>query len=191
MCKLNFVDLWVLACVAKIFYMPSIWSCRLVVIICFYIVRQCRTRARNSLARLWSPSRSPKSLYLLPIRSLPWHRRLRTGWLGNVLTSLSLRISDRLRAQFRALSRAWHQRLPSTLLRQRRTRSWVRQPQLTKPRKRAWRALWSGYLSSRPSSLIRLKRIYNFLCFMLVFTPFAYYFVTLRGTFMHFPELTY
>jgi hypothetical protein len=26
---------------------------------------------------------------------------------------------------------------------------------------------------------------------MLVFTPFAYCFVTLRGTFMHFPELTY
>jgi hypothetical protein len=26
---------------------------------------------------------------------------------------------------------------------------------------------------------------------MLVFTPFAYYFVTLSGTFMHFPELTY
>jgi hypothetical protein len=37
--------------------------------------------------------------------------------------------------------------------------------------------------------LIRLKRIYNFLCSMLVFTPFAYYFVTLRGIFMHFPEL--
>jgi hypothetical protein len=39
--------------------------------------------------------------------------------------------------------------------------------------------------------LIRLQRIYNFLCSMLVFTPFAYCFVTLRGTFMHFPELTY
>jgi hypothetical protein len=39
--------------------------------------------------------------------------------------------------------------------------------------------------------LIRLKRIYNFWCSMLVFTPFAYCFVTLRGTFMHFPELTY
>jgi hypothetical protein len=39
--------------------------------------------------------------------------------------------------------------------------------------------------------LIRLKRIYNFLCSMLVFTPFALYFVTLRGVFMRFPELTY
>jgi hypothetical protein len=41
------------------------------------------------------------------------------------------------------------------------------------------------------SPLIRLKRIYNFWCSMLVFTPFAYCFVTLSGTFMHFPELTY
>jgi hypothetical protein len=40
-------------------------------------------------------------------------------------------------------------------------------------------------------SLIRLQRIYNFLCSMLVFTPFAQCFVTLCGTFMHFPELTY
>jgi hypothetical protein len=40
-------------------------------------------------------------------------------------------------------------------------------------------------------TMIRLKRIYNFWCSMLVFTPFAYCFVTLRGTFMHFPELTY
>jgi hypothetical protein len=40
-------------------------------------------------------------------------------------------------------------------------------------------------------ALIRLQRIYNFWCSMLVFTPFAYCFVTLRGTFMHFPELTY
>jgi hypothetical protein len=39
--------------------------------------------------------------------------------------------------------------------------------------------------------LIRLQRIYNFLCSMLVFTPFDYCFVTLRGTFIHFPELTY
>jgi hypothetical protein len=39
--------------------------------------------------------------------------------------------------------------------------------------------------------LIRLQRIYNFLCSMLIFTPFAYCFVTLRDTFMHFPELTY
>jgi hypothetical protein len=42
-----------------------------------------------------------------------------------------------------------------------------------------------------PSSLIRLKRIYNFLCSMLIFTPFALCFVTLRGVFMHFLELTY
>jgi hypothetical protein len=40
-------------------------------------------------------------------------------------------------------------------------------------------------------NLIRLQRIYNFRCSMLVFTPFALCFVTLRGTFMHFPELTY
>jgi hypothetical protein len=39
--------------------------------------------------------------------------------------------------------------------------------------------------------MIRLKRIYNFLCSMLVFTPFALCFVTLRGVFMRFPELTY
>jgi hypothetical protein len=39
--------------------------------------------------------------------------------------------------------------------------------------------------------LIRLKRIYNFLCSMLVFTPFDLCFVTLRGIFMRFPELTY
>ena len=38
--------------------------------------------------------------------------------------------------------------------------------------------------------LIHLQRIYNFLCSMLVFTPFAYCFVTLHGTFVHFPELT-
>jgi hypothetical protein len=36
--------------------------------------------------------------------------------------------------------------------------------------------------------LIRLKRIYNFLCPMLVFTPFALCFVTLRGVFMRFPN---
>jgi hypothetical protein len=40
-------------------------------------------------------------------------------------------------------------------------------------------------------SLIRLQRIHNFWCSMLVFTPFAQCFVTLCGTFMHFPELTY
>jgi hypothetical protein len=39
--------------------------------------------------------------------------------------------------------------------------------------------------------VIRLKRIYNFLCSMLVLTPFALCFVTLRGIFMHFPKLTY
>jgi hypothetical protein len=39
--------------------------------------------------------------------------------------------------------------------------------------------------------LIRLKRIYNFLCSMLVYAPFALCFVTLHGVFMHFPELTY
>jgi hypothetical protein len=40
-------------------------------------------------------------------------------------------------------------------------------------------------------NVIRLKYIYNFLCSMLVYTPFALYFVTLRGIFMHFPELTH
>jgi hypothetical protein len=39
--------------------------------------------------------------------------------------------------------------------------------------------------------LICLKRIYNFWCSILVYTPFALCFVTLRGVFMHFPELTY
>jgi hypothetical protein len=39
--------------------------------------------------------------------------------------------------------------------------------------------------------VIRLKRIYNFYCSMLVYTPFALCFVTLRGVFMHFIELTY
>jgi hypothetical protein len=41
------------------------------------------------------------------------------------------------------------------------------------------------------SCLIRLKRIYNFWCFMLVFAPFALCFVTLRGIFMRFLKLTY
>jgi hypothetical protein len=40
-------------------------------------------------------------------------------------------------------------------------------------------------------ALIRLKRIYNFLCSMLVYIPFSLSFVTLRGIFMHFLELTY
>jgi hypothetical protein len=39
--------------------------------------------------------------------------------------------------------------------------------------------------------LICFKHIYNFLCSMLVFTPFALCFITLRGVFMRFPELTY
>jgi hypothetical protein len=41
------------------------------------------------------------------------------------------------------------------------------------------------------AGVIRLKRIYNFLCSMLVYTPFALCFVTLRGVFMHFLEVTY
>jgi hypothetical protein len=39
--------------------------------------------------------------------------------------------------------------------------------------------------------VIHLKRIYNFLCSILVYKPFALCFVTLRGVFMHFLELTY
>jgi hypothetical protein len=39
--------------------------------------------------------------------------------------------------------------------------------------------------------VICLKCIYNFLCSMLVYSPFALCFVTLCGVFMHFPELTY
>jgi hypothetical protein len=39
--------------------------------------------------------------------------------------------------------------------------------------------------------LIRLKHIYNFWCSMPVFTPFALCFITLRGVFMRFLELTY
>jgi hypothetical protein len=46
-------------------------------------------------------------------------------------------------------------------------------------------------VSNDACALIRLKRIYNFCCSMLVFTPFALCFVTLRGVFMRFPELTY
>jgi hypothetical protein len=34
--------------------------------------------------------------------------------------------------------------------------------------------------------LIRLKRIYYFLCYMLIYTPFALCFVTLYRVFMHF-----
>jgi hypothetical protein len=40
-------------------------------------------------------------------------------------------------------------------------------------------------------SVIRLKRIYNFWCSMLVYKSFALCFITLRGVFMHFSELTY
>jgi hypothetical protein len=62
-----------------------------------------------------------------------------------------------------------------------------------------WRKANFGRSGERPvagvlgggSPLIRLKRIYNFWCSMLVFTPFALCFVTLRGIFMRFPELTY
>jgi hypothetical protein len=50
---------------------------------------------------------------------------------------------------------------------------------------------WSPLEWCVSSLLIHLKRIYNFWCSMLVFTPFAYCFVTLRGTFMHFLKLTY
>jgi hypothetical protein len=39
--------------------------------------------------------------------------------------------------------------------------------------------------------LIHLKRIYNFWCSMLIFTPFALCFVILHGVFMRFLELTY
>jgi hypothetical protein len=39
--------------------------------------------------------------------------------------------------------------------------------------------------------LICLKHINNFLCSILVFTPFALCFVTLHGIFMRFPGLTY
>jgi hypothetical protein len=39
--------------------------------------------------------------------------------------------------------------------------------------------------------LIRIKRIYYFWCSMLIFTPIALRFVTLRGIFVRFPEPTY
>jgi hypothetical protein len=52
-----------------------------------------------------------------------------------------------------------------------------------------WRRFTLFFIAK--NTLIRLQRIYNFLCSMLVFTPFAYCFVTLHGTFVHFPELTY
>jgi hypothetical protein len=40
-------------------------------------------------------------------------------------------------------------------------------------------------------SVIRCKRIYNFLCSMLVLHQLLYVLFTLRGIFMHFLELTY
>jgi hypothetical protein len=43
----------------------------------------------------------------------------------------------------------------------------------------------------RHGQVIRLKRIYNFLCSMLIYTLFSLCFDTLRGVFMHFLELTY
>jgi hypothetical protein len=53
------------------------------------------------------------------------------------------------------------------------------------------RSAGGGQNNNLPRYLICLKRIYNFLCSMLVYTPFVLCFVTLRGVFMHFPELTY
>jgi hypothetical protein len=50
--------------------------------------------------------------------------------------------------------------------------------------------VWPPWPTSA-SALICLKRIYNFLCSMLVYTPFTLCFVTLHGVFMHFLELTY
>jgi hypothetical protein len=56
-----------------------------------------------------------------------------------------------------------------------------------------WRLLLTGFWQGAlpVPAVIRLKRIYNFWCSMLVYAPFALYFVTLCGIFMHFPELTY
>jgi hypothetical protein len=51
--------------------------------------------------------------------------------------------------------------------------------------------LKSKWVKDNDVILIRLKCIYNFWCSMLVYAPFALCFVTLRGVFMHFPELTY
>jgi hypothetical protein len=48
-----------------------------------------------------------------------------------------------------------------------------------------------GPIDANQRKVIRLKLIYNFLCSMLVYAPFALCFVTLCGVFMHFPELTY
>jgi hypothetical protein len=94
-----------------------------------------------------------------------------------LLFSLELWRLRRLRRR-----RAWFRPLPSELA--------------TKMGRHRKIPRWRTCLSVRscrllPCVLIRLKRIYNFWCSMLVFTPFAYCFVTLRGTFMHFLELTY
>jgi hypothetical protein len=52
--------------------------------------------------------------------------------------------------------------------------------------------LASCKLGTSPAmALIYLKRIYNFWCSMLVFTPFALCFVTFHGIFMRFLEVTY
>jgi hypothetical protein len=54
------------------------------------------------------------------------------------------------------------------------------------------RCLWWGQWELKASKyLIHLKRIYNFWCSMLVYAPFVLCFVTLRGIFMQFSELTY
>jgi hypothetical protein len=50
---------------------------------------------------------------------------------------------------------------------------------------------YGSIMTHKYRGLIHLKCIYNFLCYMLVYTPFALCFVTLRGVFMHFLELTY
>jgi hypothetical protein len=59
------------------------------------------------------------------------------------------------------------------------------------PNAPAWGQAGSEEEGDVMDPVIRLKRIYNFLCSMIVYTPFALCFVTLCGVFMHFPELTY
>jgi hypothetical protein len=54
-----------------------------------------------------------------------------------------------------------------------------------------WRGPGVGHATPWCGCFIRLKYIYNFLCSMLVYTPFALCLVTLHDVFMHFPELTY
>jgi hypothetical protein len=52
--------------------------------------------------------------------------------------------------------------------------------------------LWFGKLASYWClAMIRLKRIYNFWCSMLVLHQLLCVLFTLRGIFLHFPELTY